>query len=71
MEDYQDEAGGVQLACQTASFKYGLWVNTSKNPRLKTVEFPQLGFTFEVAALTTKHSNRVRTYSNLTIVSML
>lgn len=50
MEDYQDEAGGVQLSFQTTSFKYGLWVNTSKNPRLKTVDFPQLGISFEVSS---------------------
>lgn len=53
MEDYEDETGGVQLSCHTSSFKYGLWVNISKNPRLKTVDFPQLGISFEVSILGT------------------
>ena len=48
MEEYQDEAGGVQVCSQTSMLKFGLWVNTSKNPRLKTVDFPQLGISLEV-----------------------
>ena len=48
MEEYEDEAGGVQVACQTSSLKFGLWVNTSKNPRLKLVDFPLLGISLEV-----------------------
>ena len=51
MEEYQDESGGVQLSTQTPSFKFGLWVNISKNPRLKTVDFPQLGISLEVCCL--------------------
>ena len=49
MEDYQDESGGVQVCSQTSMLKYGLWLNTSKNPRLKTVDFPQLGISLEVS----------------------
>ena len=48
MEDYQDESGGVQVSSQTSMLKFGLWVNISKNPRLKTVDFPQLGISLEV-----------------------
>lgn len=47
-EEYQDEAGGMQVCSQTSMLKYGLWVNTSKNPRLKTVDFPKLGISLEV-----------------------
>ena len=48
MEEHQDETGGVQVCAQTAMLKFGLWVNTSKNPRLKTVDFPHLGISLEV-----------------------
>nr|ACN22074.1 inner dynein arm I1 intermediate chain IC97 [Chlamydomonas reinhardtii]ACN22075.1 inner dynein arm I1 intermediate chain IC97 [Chlamydomonas reinhardtii] len=30
------------------AFKWGVWVNTAKNPRLKAVEMPQLGVTLEI-----------------------
>lgn len=48
MEDYQEDASGIQVFSQTGSLKYGLWINTTKNPRLKSVEFPQLGISLEV-----------------------
>lgn len=48
MEDYQEDASGIQVFSQTSSLKYGLWINTTKNPRLKAVEFPQLGISLEV-----------------------
>lgn len=48
MEEYQEDANGIQVSSQTSSLKYGLWINTTKNPRLKTVEFPQLGISLEV-----------------------
>ena len=51
MEEYQEDASGIQVSCQTSSLKYGLWINTTKNPRLKTVDFPQLGISLEVALL--------------------
>ncbi|KAG2448008.1 hypothetical protein HYH02_007036 [Chlamydomonas schloesseri] len=35
-----DGAGGA--------FKWGVWVNTAKNPRLKAVEMPQLGVSLEI-----------------------
>ncbi|KAL0027060.1 hypothetical protein WJX79_002717 [Trebouxia sp. C0005] len=50
-EEYQDEAGGMQVCSQTSMLKYGLWVNTSKNPRLKTVDFPKLGISLEIPKL--------------------
>ncbi|KAL0038554.1 hypothetical protein WJX77_010325 [Trebouxia sp. C0004] len=50
-EEHQDEAGGMQVCSQTSMLKYGLWVNTSKNPRLKTVDFPQLGISVEIPKL--------------------
>ena len=48
MEEYQEDANGIQVSAQTSLLKYGLWINTTKNPRLKTVEFPQLGISLEV-----------------------
>ena len=59
MEDYQDESGGVQVCSQTSMLKYGLWLNTSKNPRLKTVDFPQLGISLEVRHVETALSNDI------------
>ena len=52
MEDYQEDASGIQVLAQTSSLKYGLWINTTKNPRLKTVEFSQLGISLEVTSPT-------------------
>ena len=48
MEEYEEDAAGIHVSSQTSSLKYGLWINTTKNPRLKTVEFPQLGISIEV-----------------------
>ena len=52
MEEYEESAAGVHVAAQTSSLKYGLWINTTKNPRLKSVEFPQLGISIEVTDCT-------------------
>jgi hypothetical protein len=35
----------LQLAAQTASLKYALWVNLARNPRVKSVEFGEVGLT--------------------------
>ena len=48
MEEYEEGAAGIHVASQTSSLKYGLWINTTKNPRLKAVEFAQLGISIEV-----------------------
>ena len=48
LEAYEEDVSGIQVSAQTSSLKYGLWVNTTKNPRLKTLEFSQLGISIEV-----------------------
>lgn len=30
------------------SFQFALWVNTSKNPRMKTVEMPQMNLVIDI-----------------------
>ncbi|KAL3158441.1 hypothetical protein ABBQ38_010675 [Trebouxia sp. C0009 RCD-2024] len=60
MEDYQEDASGIQVFSQTSSLKYGLWINTTKNPRLKAVEFPQLGISLEIPKLIALASVAVR-----------
>lgn len=60
MEDYQEDASGIQVFSQTGSLKYGLWINTTKNPRLKSVEFPQLGISLEIPKLIALASVAVR-----------
>ena len=44
--------GVVQLSAQTASLKFGLWVNTTKSPRQRTADFPDLGISIEVHSIT-------------------
>lgn len=51
MGEYEEDAAGIHVSSQTSSLKYGLWINTTKNPRLKTVEFPKLGISIEVIDL--------------------
>ena len=48
MEEHEEDASGIQVSSQSSSLKYGLWINTTKNPRLKTVDFPHLGISLEV-----------------------
>ena len=53
IEGYQAGPHGVvQLSAQTASLKFGLWVNTTKNPRHKTADFPNLGISIDVSSST-------------------
>ncbi|KAG2431165.1 hypothetical protein HXX76_009694 [Chlamydomonas incerta] len=53
-QQQQQQGGGAQEQQPAAeagaggSFKWGVWVNTAKNPRLKAVEMPQLGVTLEI-----------------------
>lgn len=48
MGEFEEDSAGIHVSLQTSSLKYGLWINTTKNPRLKTVEFPKLGISIEV-----------------------
>lgn len=53
IEGYQAGPHGVvQLSAQNASLKFGLWVNTTKNPRHKTADFPNLGISIDVSSST-------------------
>ena len=45
-DDVLDEKSVV--TGQLGSFKYGLWVNVAKNPRLKMIEMPELGVVAEL-----------------------
>lgn len=55
MVEYEEDTAGIYVSSQTSSLKYGLWINTTKNPRLKTVEFPKLGISIEVTDLSVFH----------------
>eukprot|EP00741_Cyanophora_paradoxa_P006968 tig00001065_g6741.t1 len=49
---YADEHANAKNECQlwgqTDDFKFGLWVNLAKNPRVKQIEYPELGITSEL-----------------------
>jgi hypothetical protein len=38
----------LQLAAQTPSLKFALWVNLARNPRVKSVEFSEVGLSIEL-----------------------
>lgn len=47
-DQHANERNEIQLAAKESSLQWGLWVNTSKNPRLKIVEMSQLGLTIDI-----------------------
>ncbi|GIL57326.1 hypothetical protein Vafri_12587 [Volvox africanus] len=47
-DEYANERNEIQLGHVAGTFKWGVWVNTAKNPRLKVVEMPQLGVTLDI-----------------------
>ncbi|KAG2486777.1 hypothetical protein HYH03_014576 [Edaphochlamys debaryana] len=47
-DEYANDKNEIQLGTTAGSFKWGVWVNTAKNPRLKVVEMPQLGVTLDI-----------------------
>jgi hypothetical protein len=47
-DEHANERGEVQLGLQQGSFQWALWVNTSKNPRLKAVEMAALHMVVEI-----------------------
>jgi len=47
-DEFQNSKGEVQVQASVPSFKFGLWVNLAKNPRMKTIEIPELNFTSEL-----------------------
>lgn len=48
MDQYANEVGEVQLAAQQAGLQWGIWVNVSRNPRLKSVAWPEMRLSAEV-----------------------
>lgn len=47
-DEYADPKGDVLLTAQQGMLQWGLWVNTQKNPRFKTVDLGGLGMTLEI-----------------------
>lgn len=47
-DEFANERNEIQLGRVHGSFKWAVWVNTSKNPRLKQVEMPQVGAVVEI-----------------------
>lgn len=47
-DEHANEKNEVQLGCQLHGLQWGLWVNTSKNLRLKSVEMPQLQMMIDI-----------------------
>ncbi|MEW5320511.1 MAG: hypothetical protein WDW38_011579 [Sanguina aurantia] len=47
-DEHANEKNEVQLGCQLQGLQWGLWVNTSKNLRLKSVEMPQLRMMIDI-----------------------
>lgn len=41
-------AADSQVAAASASLAYGVWINFAKNPRLKQIEFPEIGAVIEL-----------------------
>jgi cancer susceptibility candidate protein 1 len=47
-DEYADPKGDVLLTAQQGVLQWGLWVNTQKNPRFKSVEMSGLGIAVEI-----------------------
>lgn len=47
-EDYLDEQNEVHICKEVQNFKFGMWVNLFKNPRMKVIDFPSLSISAEV-----------------------
>ena len=47
-DEFANERNEIQLGTRQGTFQWSLWINTSKNPRLKAVELPQLSMTVEI-----------------------
>mmetsp|Transcript_21030 Transcript_21030/g.62186 ORF Transcript_21030/g.62186 Transcript_21030/m.62186 type:complete len:656 (-) Transcript_21030:95-2062(-) len=47
-DDHANVKNELQLALETDSLKYALWVNLARNPRVKSVDFPEVGISIEL-----------------------
>lgn len=47
-DEHANDRGEIQLGLQAGAHEWAIWVNTSKNPRLKQVELPQLSMVVDV-----------------------
>lgn len=47
-EDYLDDHNEVHICMEREKFKFGLWVNLFKNPRMKVIDLPSLNILAEV-----------------------
>ncbi|GAX81362.1 hypothetical protein CEUSTIGMA_g8793.t1 [Chlamydomonas eustigma] len=47
-DEHANDKGEVQTGLKQGSFQLAVWVNTSKNPRMKTVEMPQLNMVVDI-----------------------
>lgn len=47
-DEQANEKGEIQMGHKQGDFQWAVWVNTSKNPRMKTVEMSQLNLVVEI-----------------------
>jgi hypothetical protein len=47
-DEYANERNEIQRSAKLGVFMWGVWINTSKNPRLKVIEFSHLQVNVEV-----------------------
>lgn len=47
-EEFSDAEHHVQVSLSLPNVRFGLWMNTAKNPRLRTLTFPEAKVTIEI-----------------------
>ena len=47
-DEHVNDRGDVQVSQQSSSFKFGIWFNVNKNPRLKVVDFHEICASVEI-----------------------
>ncbi|KAK9828512.1 hypothetical protein WJX72_000473 [[Myrmecia] bisecta] len=53
-------SGEIQLVSSSASFKWALWVNTTRNPRLKSIDMPDIGVALDIPKMLALASIAIR-----------
>ncbi len=44
-----NERGEVMVACSSPHFRWCVWVNITRNPRLKTLEMPEIQVSMDIS----------------------
>ena len=57
---YVNEKDEMQLECVGKHIRVGLWVNIAKDPRVKMIQFPEMGFTMDIPKTLALFSHAVR-----------